>query len=263
MNNKSHEFSYGAMGEVIENIRTFVTPIDDYTYTFAMRFDYDTWNRIQSMTYPGGELVNYYYDFGGNLKSLNGTSLNQSYITEIGYDEFEQKVFCKYGNNTTHHYSYTAELRRLNNMTAISSSSNEMFNNTYGFDYIGNIISIENIANPVGLMGGSYDNTYTYDIFNRLATANGSWEGVAGQSSGNNTTADYSVAMGYGDMHRISSKEQSHTRDQTSVTNNTYNNIYEYSNNAHPNAVSKITNNITIPFSIITVKEIIINIFKY
>lgn len=238
------QYEYGPLGEIIKDTRTIIAP-ERPNQTFVHEFTYDTWNRILSMKYPGGEVLNYSYDWGGNLKSMHSPSLDQSYISEIGYDEFEQKVFCKYGNNTIHHYSYTAELRRLNNMTAISSSSNEMFNNTYGFDYIGNIISIENIANPVGLMGGSYDHTYTYDIFNRLATANGSWEGASGQSSGNNTTADYSVAMGYGDMHRISSKEQSHTRDQTSVTNNTYNNIYEYSNNAHPNAVSKITNNIT------------------
>ena len=245
------QYEYGPFGEIIKDTRTIIAP-ERPNQTFIHEFSYDTWNRIQSMTYPGGEVLNYSYDWGGNLKSMHSPSLNQSYISEIGYDEFEQKVFCKYGNNTTHHYSYTAELRRLNNMTAISSSSNEMFNNTYGFDYIGNIISIENMANPVGLMGGSYDHTYTYDIFNRLSTAIGSWEGASGQSSGNNTDAEYNTTLVYGDMHRINSKEQSHTRDQTTVANNTYNNIYEYSNNAHPNAVSKITNNITLDEELFT-----------
>ena len=40
------EFSYGRMGEVIENIRTFALPNDPNTYTFAMGFEYDSWNRI-------------------------------------------------------------------------------------------------------------------------------------------------------------------------------------------------------------------------
>ncbi|HRZ43519.1 MAG TPA: hypothetical protein P5228_12540 [Bacteroidales bacterium] len=36
-------FSYGAMGEIIQNIHTFVLP-QHHTYTLQMNFAYDSWN---------------------------------------------------------------------------------------------------------------------------------------------------------------------------------------------------------------------------
>ena len=47
------------MGEVIENNRTFVLPKEDSAYSFKMTYEYDSWNRIQKMTYPDGEVVYY------------------------------------------------------------------------------------------------------------------------------------------------------------------------------------------------------------
>ena len=52
-------FKYGKMGEVIENNRTFVLPKEDSAYSFKMTYEYDSWNRIQKMTYPDGEVVYY------------------------------------------------------------------------------------------------------------------------------------------------------------------------------------------------------------
>ena len=46
-------FSYGKLGEVTENIRTFALPFESRPYTFKMSFEYDSWNRVQNMTYPG------------------------------------------------------------------------------------------------------------------------------------------------------------------------------------------------------------------
>ncbi len=48
-------FSYGKLGELIKNERTFVLPGGNETYTFAMEWEYDSWNRIKQMTYPDGE----------------------------------------------------------------------------------------------------------------------------------------------------------------------------------------------------------------
>ena len=71
-------FKYGKLGEVTENIRTFALPYENQTYTFKMQYEYDSWNRIQSMTYPDGEVVNYGYNPGGMLKSVSGTKMNLS-----------------------------------------------------------------------------------------------------------------------------------------------------------------------------------------
>ena len=66
-------FSYGKLGELTENIRTFALPFENQTYTFKMNFEYDSWNRIKSMTYPDGEVVHYDYNCGGMLKKVYGT----------------------------------------------------------------------------------------------------------------------------------------------------------------------------------------------
>jgi hypothetical protein len=41
------EFSYGKLGEVIENVRAFVLPGASETYTFKIEWEYDSWNHYQ------------------------------------------------------------------------------------------------------------------------------------------------------------------------------------------------------------------------
>ncbi len=50
------QFFYGKLGEITKNERTFVLPGSHETYTFAMEWEYDSWNRIKQMTYPDGEV---------------------------------------------------------------------------------------------------------------------------------------------------------------------------------------------------------------
>ena len=45
------------MGELTQKTHTFVMP-QGGTYSFAMNFDYDSWNRTRSITYADGEHVN-------------------------------------------------------------------------------------------------------------------------------------------------------------------------------------------------------------
>jgi YD repeat-containing protein len=60
------------LGELIKNERTFVMPGGSETYTFEMRWAYDSWNRVLNITYPDSEVVHYDYDAGGQLKSMYG-----------------------------------------------------------------------------------------------------------------------------------------------------------------------------------------------
>ena len=64
---------------MIENIRTFALPFENQTYTFAMQYKYDSWNRIQEMTYPDGERVRYGYNLGGMLCRVAGQKDGRSY----------------------------------------------------------------------------------------------------------------------------------------------------------------------------------------
>ena len=66
-------FKYGKLGELTENIRTFALPFESQTYTFKMQYEYDSWNRIQTMTYPDGEVVSYEYNRGGMLNKVFGS----------------------------------------------------------------------------------------------------------------------------------------------------------------------------------------------
>ena len=66
-------FKYGALGEVLENTRTFALPFENQTYTFKMNFEYDPFNRIQSILYPDSELVEYRYNLGGMLNKVTGS----------------------------------------------------------------------------------------------------------------------------------------------------------------------------------------------
>ena len=80
------QFSYGELCEVIENIRTFVVH-GGQNYTFAMNIEYDSWNRIKSMTYPDGEASTVRilcWDEQNRLMSVRDASNLSDYIYNAG-----------------------------------------------------------------------------------------------------------------------------------------------------------------------------------
>ena len=67
-----------------------------------------------------------------------------------------------------------------------------------------NVLGVKNNA-PLpqsGKAGGQMSHSYTYDPLYRLSTASGTYKGA------DNKTASYTLAMGYDNMHRITSKKQ-------------------------------------------------------
>lgn len=64
--------------------------------------------RIQNMTYPDGEEVNYEYNKGGMLQRVKGVKNGTPYpyINDIRYNEFELKESVVYGNGTSVMYDY-------------------------------------------------------------------------------------------------------------------------------------------------------------
>ena len=76
--------------------------------------------------------------------------------------------------------------------------------NAYSYDAVSNVLGIKNNA-PLpqsGKAGGQMSHSYTYDPLYRLASATGTYAGT------DNKTASYTLAMGYDNMHRITSKKQ-------------------------------------------------------
>ncbi|MBP5613145.1 MAG: RHS repeat protein [Bacteroidales bacterium] len=61
-------YEYGNMGEVVAETRVYALPFLSQPIALATQFTYDSWGRIQSITYPDNEVVNYAYDLGCQLR---------------------------------------------------------------------------------------------------------------------------------------------------------------------------------------------------
>ena len=73
-----------------------VTDIRTYVYGAT----YDSWNRVQTMTYPDGEVVTYQYNAVGQVERLTSNKQGrQSVIVDrIGYDKKGHTVYTKLSN---------------------------------------------------------------------------------------------------------------------------------------------------------------------
>ena len=201
------EYFYGKMGEVTKTRRTLVVP-NQAIATYVTQWTYDSHNRLIEMIYPDEEKVTYSYNLGGLLEKVRGEkSYGYDYITKLGYDKFEQRSYLKYCNGAETFYTYD-DRRRLSNL-AVSSGGTTIMDNAYTFDAVSNVLSVANNASlPAnGNAGGQMSHTYTYDGLYRLATATGTYTGA------DNKSASYTLAMGYDNMHRITSKSQHLTQD--------------------------------------------------
>ena len=225
-----------------------------------MNFEYDSWNRIQSMTYPDGEAVHYQYNHGGDLFSIYGeysrripitpsqdstwtgpkyqpddmgrdipsgnqlytdTTFTFRYIDSIRYDKYGLRTQVRYGNGTLAEYEYDS-LRRLSGLQARTSSGYLMQNISYTYDNVGNITEIANVASQTSGMGGPYDAQYTYDNLYRLSSATGSWHPRG-------LRLPFSMSMRYSPNGRIVSKKADYsTYENGTVTNRSLFNSYAY-----------------------------------
>lgn len=231
------EFYYGALGEVVKNIRTIYVN-ENQLQTFITQFEYDTWNRLKTMTYPDDEKLTYRYNRAGKLQSLSGAKSGHTYIyvSQLGYDDYEQRVFLKYGNGTTSEYAYEPTRRRLSHLNVQGGTGIPFIKNAYTYDAVQNILSIQNTAPAQpGQLGGAMTHRFEYDDLYRLSKASGDWHG-------NQKTDTYSLEMQYDDLHNIRSKAQTHQQNGLANVRNTYLQTYQYAGN-RPHVPIKIGEN--------------------
>ncbi len=230
------EFFFGPLGEVVKNIRTVLVS-NLRLITYVSEFRYDTWNRIDTMIYPDGEVVKYRYNKAGKLSGMNSSrsGINTEFVGRLGYDKFEQRTFLRYGNGTETVYTYEDDRRRLKTMTVTNAAGRTFMDNRYEYDAVGNILSLNNIA-PIkdGEMGGPAAYTYKYDELYRLKEASGNWTGPYSKES-------FSLNMEYDDLHNIQKKTQKHLRDGLTQSPTSYNQAYDYDQN-RPHVPVKIGN---------------------
>ncbi|MBR1912224.1 MAG: hypothetical protein IJ828_07700 [Treponema sp.] len=73
---------------------------------------------MESVTYPDGEAVDYGYDGGGQVTSVVGSHYGHDfvYVSDIGYDEFGQRAYIKYGTGVRSDYEYDPNRRWLSSI---------------------------------------------------------------------------------------------------------------------------------------------------
>ncbi len=207
---------------VTKTRRTLIVP-NQAIATYVTQWTYDSHNRLIEMIYPDEEKVTYSYNLGGLLEKVRGEkSYGYDYITKLGYDKFEQRIYLKYCNGAETFYTYDNR-RRLSNL-AVNSGGTSIMDNAYTFDAVSNVLSVANNASlpQSGNAGGQMAHSYTYDGLYRLASATGTYTGVDSKS------ASYTLDMGYDNMHRITSKRQHLTQDNVQF-NGTLNVGYDLS----------------------------------
>ena len=217
------EYFYGKMGEVTKTRRTLIVP-NQAIATYVTQWTYDSHNRLLEMIYPDEEKITYSYNLGGQLEKVHGyKSYGYDYVSKIGYDKFEQRTYLKYCNGAETFYTYDPQRRRLQNLT-VNSGGNTIMDNAYTYDAVSNVLSVVNGASvpQIGKAGGQMAHAYTYDALYRLVSATGTYTGA------DNKTASYTLAMGYDNMHRITSKRQILTQNNVQF-NGTLNAGYDLS----------------------------------
>ena len=217
------EYFYGKMGEVTKTRRTMIVP-NQAIATYVTQWTYDSHNRLLEMIYPDEEKITYSYNLGGQLEKVHGyKSYGYDYVSKIGYDKFEQRTYLKYCNGAETFYTYDPQRRRLQNLT-VNSGGNTIMDNAYTYDAVSNVLSVVNGASvpQSGKAGGQMAHTYTYDALYRLVSATGTYTGA------DYKTASYTLAMGYDNMHRITSKRQILTQNNVQF-NGTLNAGYDLS----------------------------------
>ena len=202
--------------------------------TYVYGATYDSWNRVQTMTYPDGEVVTYHYNAAGQVESLTSNKQGrQSVIVDrIGYDKEGHTVYTKLGNGTETTYTYDKQRERLQVMN-LTADGQAVMENRYQYDAVDNILGITNAANPTSLtklnkakLGGRSSHTYEYDELNRLIHA-----------SGKAKRASYDMVMSFGRMSEPLTKVQ---KVDSTTTVKSYNFAYKYEDNNHPTAPTQI-----------------------
>ena len=153
-------YKYGRMGEVTEEHRTFVLPNESHPYSFKMKYTYDSWNRIQNITYPDKEVVHYYYNTGGMLRRVQG---EKRYNIDTLVPFFPHDTFPRFLHNVGDH---TADI--AHNDDIVDGGDRSLYAYYY-YNYIDSIHYNEfELKSGQWYGNGTYTN-YTYDILQRLS----------------------------------------------------------------------------------------------
>lgn len=237
--------AYGKQGEVTQETTTMLvhnlTTSTQARLTWTTSFAFDTLGRTRSMTYPDGEVVSYAYDSGGLISAVTGvkTGISYPYLLRKEYDEFSAPRFAMDGNQVATQSQYDPATRRLSRQI-IDAPGRRIQDLNYTYDLNGNVTSATNNSpTPVSsLMGGTSQQTFSYDDLYRLVSAKGLYTYAPGK------TRSYTYNLTYDDIGNILRKTQTDTISTTNPKSavpqkpTTYDQSYSYT--AAPHQATKI-----------------------
>jgi len=235
---------YGKLGEIVKEIKTIDSDVHVTDNSYMTQMSYDTWGRLQTLTYPDGEILTYQYDSGGLVRAVSGekTVNHNAYLNRLEYDKFEQRVFMEIGNGVRTAYNYRPDNRRLNNLQTEASSGHVFQNLLYEYDGAGNILSLKNDRPKVDHsdFGGPTEQHFKYDNLYRLTSASGTFSKI-------DTDNQYTLEMSYDSIHNIVKKDQRHwiveDGDKDRQRKTSYNWDYQYAG-YQPHAPTRIDDRI-------------------
>ncbi len=200
--------------------------------TYVVDWDYGNGSakeRLKSLTYPGGNKVNYSYDAYGDISKLtvtiNGVTKDViKNITRLPFGPVSQFTF---GNNKTRTKSYDQSYR----LESIFTSGVQ----DLAYEYNGNNISKIIDGNSAG-----FTRDYTYDLASRLTsvTTSAGTESYTYDSVGNRLTyqpiTGNKITYSYGDYYQHGNR----LKQTTNGTSGTYGvTQYQYDDNGNITAV--------------------------
>ncbi|MBT3056560.1 MAG: RHS repeat protein [Candidatus Thiodiazotropha sp. (ex Codakia orbicularis)] len=159
--NGTTTYAYNAYGDLITQTRT---SSDSIVTTFS--YDYDTYGRLASLTYPSGNSVNYTYDAQGQLSGLSyewSDGATQSLIGNLQTLPFGPVKAFDYGNGLSLTRGFDQDYQ------LISQTIPGILQSSYQHDPVGNITDWQD------LLSTGQDQLFDYDALYRLTSANGAY----------------------------------------------------------------------------------------
>ncbi|MFQ6102206.1 MAG: PKD domain-containing protein, partial [Anaerolineae bacterium] len=155
----STSYTYDARGRVTQETRTFAG-LGDYVTAYT----YDALDRVVTMTYPDGEVVEQSYDSRGLPDTLS-SSLGETFVSGTTYNPLGQMTQMGLGNGLSVSHDYYTARQGNNRLRQILIPG--LLDLSYSYDDVGNVTSIVDHRAP----GGTQTQVFGYDALDRLIAA--------------------------------------------------------------------------------------------
>jgi YD repeat-containing protein len=136
--------------------------------SFRVAYTYDANDNVATILYPSGRQVGYTYDSANRISSVvNARDTSKVHADSFQYHPSGGLTSYRAGNNVETVINYHPQRYWVSQITVGGSSLNAGF--SYSYSAVGNVMSIGDVR------GGSANQSFGYDLLDRLTTANGPW----------------------------------------------------------------------------------------